>query len=1054
MNNLPKRIGKGILIVFSLFAFSKELAAQTSYSGVVESDIDQKTVSSVSVQVKHRSIETTTNDEGKFSITANIGDTLVFSGLSIVTKEIPLNENFQSLVLVQTTNRSLDEVVVVGYGTQKKINLSGAVQSVSGDVLNNRPITNLGAGLQGVIPNLNITPGTGRPDDAAAFNVRGIGSISNAAAPLILVDNVPISASEAASINPSDVASISVLKDAGAAAIYGARAAFGVVLITTKSGTNQKLQINFQNNLAYRTRGQGPDIVTDPLTVMQYKHDAATPLYDLYPAAVQAYAQKMKDDPSLPNTIVDPSNPNAWAYYGSTNWMDEIYRKSAPAYNGNLSLSQKTDRLSYYLSLGYYQQDGLLAQNTDVFKRYNLRSNATFQITKWWKVGNNTAYMYNDYDYSTFMDGYLFWNVNRIPSLSVVYNPDGTYTSDGAAIVGALKQGGRSAYNTNDLLTTFNTDIALLKNSLHVKGDATFRRTNRTSEGYNLPLQYRTGPGQALQTSYPQGAASYFSQSFAQNTEFVTNHDVYNLYADYTLNSGPHYLHVLAGFNQEYQQVDSAWNRRLGLISASLPTTQLATGTITTGQAINDYALRGLFFRANYIFDDKYIVEFNGRRDGSSRFPSNNRWGFFPSGSASWLVTKEKFFEPVANAIDMSLFKLRGSYGVLGNQLVDSYYPYIATMKSGNITPILDGAQPVGVYMPGVVSSDLTWEKVRSVNLGTDVAFFNNHLTASYDWYTRYTDGMLTKSRTLPGVFGTTEPVTNAANLKTKGWELSIEWKDNFNVASSPLNISARFSLADSKAYITKYDNPSGLLSDHYVGEQLGSIWGLTNDGFFQSQAEVDALDQSAVGSDDQHYKFYVGDLKFKDLNNDKKITYGSQTLADHGDQKIIGNSTPRLPYSFDFGANWKGLDLRVFLQGIGKRDWYPNSSNIYFWGVYAQPWTNVTKLDLDHWTPDNPNGYFPRLKSYIAEDKSELGYPQTRYLQNASYLRVKNITLGYSLPFSFIKKWNIKNVRIYVSGENMFTMTKLKGGLDPEGLDGSIYPFQKTYSCGFNVNL
>ncbi|WP_447642734.1 MULTISPECIES: SusC/RagA family TonB-linked outer membrane protein [Chitinophagaceae] len=1047
-----------------MFSFSYgQNTHQGSLKGIVSTK-DGKNIADVEISVYDNSkafIEKVyTNKNGEFDVLKLSVDSIYTLGITAngynnQTLNGVLIKKTGNLVFVQMKDSAtLEEVVVVGYGTQKRINLSGAVQSVSGKVLASRPLTNLSAGLQGVIPNLNIYPGSGRPDDAAAFNVRGIASISSSGVPLILVDNVPISATEAASINPSDVANVSVLKDAGAAAIYGARAAFGVVLITTKSGTSKDLQIAFDNNLAYRTRGNGPDIITDPLTVMQYKHDAATPLYDLFPAAQQEYAQKLKDDPSLPNVIVSPTDPNSWAYYGSTNWLDEVYQTNAPTYNGNISLAQKTDRLSYYLSAGYYRQDGLLALNKDIFKRYNLRSNATFQVTKWWKIGNNTAYTYTDYNYPTFMDGYLFWNVNRTPSLSVVYNPDGTYTSDGASIVGALKDGGRSAYNINDLLTTFNTDMSFFQNSLHLKGDATFRRTNQTSNGYNSPIQYRTGPDQALSTTYPAGSSSYFSQSFAQNGEIQTQGNVYNLYGEFNKTIGKHYLNLLVGFNQEYRKRDSSWTRRQGLITSSLPSVQLATGTVTTGQTIGDYALRGLFFRANYIFDNKYIFEFNGRRDGSSRFPSSDRWGFFPSASLAWVISKEQFFAPIANALDIQLFKLRGSLGTLGNQLGNSYYPYIATMTTGNISQILDGNQPTGVYTPGVVSPSLTWEKVRSVNIGTDMSLLQNHLDISYDWYTRYTEGMLTKSKTLPGVFGATEPVTNAANLKTRGWELSVIWRDTYIVSGSPLHLSARLSLADSKAYITKYDNPTGSLSDYRVGQQIGEIWGLTNDGFFQNQSELDAIDQTAVGSDDQQYKFYVGDLKFKDLNNDGKVTYGSQTLKDHGDQKIIGNSSARLPYSLDFNTDWKGFDLRVFLQGIGKRDWYPTASNIYFWGVYAQPWTNVTKLNMDHWTPENPNAYFPRLKAYIAEDKSELGYPQTRYLQDASYLRIKNITLGYSVPHNWIKKWKIKNVRFYVSGENMFTITKLKAGLDPEGLDGSIYPFQKTYSFGFNVNL
>jgi len=456
----------------------------------------------------------------------------------------------------------------------------------------------------------------------------------------------------------------------------------------------------------------------------------------------------------------------------------------------------------------------------------------------------------------------------------------------------------------------------------------------------------------------------------------------------------------------------------------------------------------------NYIFDNKYILELNGRYDGTSRFPSDDRWGFFPSASAAWVVTGENFFKPVAESIGLDLLKLRASYGSLGNQDVDSYL-YIPSMASGQIDQILDGKRPIQVLPPGAVAPSLTWEKVSTINFGGDVSFLKNRFDLSFDAYTRYTEGMLTKGKTLPGPFGVNEPKVNAADLKTKGWEIRLGWKDGFMLAESQFYYNIGFNMGDSRSYITRFDNPNGLLSDHYVGKEIGEIWGLETEGFFQNKEELaNHADQTAVGADDTGYKFDVGDLKFKDLNGDGKIDKGKNTLADHGDQKIIGNNRARYQYGIDLNAGWKGFDVRVFFQGVGKRDWYPGPSNHYFWGVYAQPWANVQVHNLDHWTPETPDAYFPRVKAYIAEDATELGNPQTKYLQDASYLRLKNLTLGYTLPKTLTNRIKLDKLRLYFSAENIFDVSHIKANLDPEGLDGKVYPFQKTFSFGLNLNF
>lgn len=1063
-----------VLLLLGLWAQAATATALPALSKTISGTVIAETgepMIGVSIREKGSPNGTITTEEGRFSLTvAGAQSVLEISYMGYNTQEVIVGDRqVFNITLLPGKRKDIDEVVVVGYGTKKKINLSGAVQSVSGEALASRSISNINSGLQGLIPNLNITPGSGRPTDAPKFNIRGIASLSGASSPLILIDNVPITAEELARFNPADVESVTVLKDAGAAAIYGARAAYGVVLITTKTAKSDKVQVAANFNYGIKRNTDFPEIITDPLTVMQYKHDAGTPLYNLYPDAAQEYAKQLQADPSLPRAVVVPgaNGTQTWSYYGETNWINEIYQNSAPAYTADVSIAKQDEKLSYYLSAGYYRQEGSLKYGNDILNRYNFRGKAIYTVTPWLKIGNNTSFANRIYDSPTFMDGYLFWNINRIPSLSIPKNPDGTWTADGAGTLGALQEGGRNKNEVNDFQTTFNTEIDLWKHHWSLKGDVTFRRSNELGNAFNLPISYRTGPGQPLQLSLPQGPSSIATSTYASNSSAQMKLNVFNIYTDFHKTfAKKHYFLALAGFNQEYRYYHDFSSTRLGLITAVLPSPQLATGTIQPpSDVIADYALRGFFYRLNYIYDDKYIFEMNARSDGTSRFPASNRWGFFPSASVAWIVSKERFIQPVADAAKISLFKLRGSYGTLGNQVLNdnlklNNYPYYALFPTGTAAMILDGTRPAAVSMPPFVLQDQTWEKSTTLNLGTDLAFFDNKLEINYDWYKRATKGMITKSKTLPGVFGTAEPTINAADLETNGWELSVTWKDQFQVGSSPLMLSARFSLANSKTYITKYDNPSGLLSDYIAGQRTGSIWGLTTDGFFQNEAELAALDQSAVGTGNQQYKFYVGDLKFKDLNGDKKVNFGKNTLSDHGDLSLIGNTEAQFPYSLDLSSGWHGFDLRLFFQGVGKRDWYPTPSNIYYWGVYAQPWTNVLRNNLDHWTPENPNAYYPRVKAYIAEGKTELGYPQTKYLENAAYMRLKNLTVGYTLPASLTSRWKIANLRFYLTGENIFTYKHLHSNMDPEAINqlsstsSVVYPFQKTFAAGVNVNF
>jgi TonB-linked SusC/RagA family outer membrane protein len=1016
---------------------------------------------------------TVTGMDGNFTISVEDNAMLHISYIGYLTQEInTAGKTTLNITLLEDT-QTLEDLVIVGYGIQKKVNLSGAVQSVGSEALASRPVANVGSGLQGKIPNLNITIGSGRPDDAPIFNVRGFTSINDTnGEAFVLVDNMPVTRDELARLNPDDIENVTVLKDASAAAIYGARAAFGVILITTKSAKDGKLQINFNGNYALRDRGITPGIETDVETVMNMKSAARYPLSAIFSQQQLDYAKRITEDPSIDRVIANPSNPNAWQYYGETDWFDETHKKTASSYTANLNISRKMENLSYYISGGYYEQSGLLKYGNDELNRYNIRSKVDANLTKWWNLGANLSYTNATYDSPNFLDGYFYWQVNRTSSLDMPKNPDGTWSKAGADLIGVLNEGGRRRDRTNEAQVSLTTQIDIIKDIWRVNADVNIRRTNKGRDQENLSVKYRTGANQPLQDTFGERGISHNSVNYGSVNHSVyysweNMYNVYNIYTNYTNTfAGKHFLNAMVGYNRELEQRYEYSIIRTGLLTTSLPEINLATGDPTVRNIRRELALEGVFGRFNYIYDNRYIFEMNGRYDGSSRFPKGDRYGFFPSASVAWNIINEKFLTDAFNRLKISNLKIRGSYGSLGNQTLLDYYPAIPYMSPAKMTYILDGDLRQMMNQPGVVSPTLSWEKVRTVNYGLDFGLFNK-LNLNFDIYTRYTDDMLTQSKELPAAFGAAPPRTNAADLKTKGWELAVSYHDRFQLKDSPLNWSVSFMLSDNQSEITKYDNPNYNFgangNNYYTGKKIGEIWGFISDGFFKTQEEIDALNQRDIGTDDVGYVFQPGDIKMKDLDGDKKITFGDNTLENPGDRRVIGNTSIRFPYSLELTADWKGFDIRAFFQGIGKRDWYPGDASIYFWGVYAQPWTNVTKKNMDHWTEENPNAYFPRVKAYAAEDANkELAAAQTKYLQDASYMRMKNLTVGYTLPKNVLEHLKISYLRFYFSAENLFTISRLEKGidLDPEiidrynGFNSGAYPMQRIYSIGANLTF
>lgn len=1039
-----------LFLTFLLQTVFSSTFAQRTISGIVK---DEKGEPMIGVNVVLKSIAgygTTSDVDGNFllKLPSQTGE-LQFMFIGYETQIVNVTNQTNLIVVMLLSTEVLDEVVVVGYGTQKKVNVTGAVAQVDSKALESRPITSVGAGLQGAIGNLNITTG-GRPNATSTFNIRGTTSI-NGGSPLIMVDNVSVTEADVARLNPADIANVSVIKDASAAAIYGARAAFGVILITTKSGTNGKLKVDVNFNQSFRNMTRLPKYSYDPYVQVTYKDIMGVPWYDMYSDADIAYAEKVRDDPANnPAAIVNPADPNSWSYFGSTNWNDIVFKTAATS-NVNINISQKTEKMAFYMSGEFLSQGGAIKMGDEKYRRANFRSKVDYNVTKWAKVTSNISYAEDKYTtpYYAKGEGYgsLFYHVNKTNVLFTPYNPDGTLTYYGSDIIGHLESGGRHVRKNSDIMLALGLDVSIIKDMWSVKADVTFRKQNITEKNSEWSQYYGAGPND------PHVLLDGGVVPWVEEISAPTYYNAINVYTNFNKSFKNHNLEVLLGFNQECNIYDYVSAKRDNLISTGIPSLGAATGDNQLVNGVSeDWAVRGVFYRLNYNYGGRYIAEVNGRYDGTSRFPKDDRFAFFPSFALGYVVSEEGFFEPLKSTV--SQLKLRGSLGLLGNQNVGPY-DYLPTMPNGVIGQIIGGSYPMGVYSPALISGNLTWEKVTTKNFGVDANFFNNRLTASFDIYRRDTEDMLVPGKTLPGVLGTSSPRVNCADLKTTGWEISASYRNEFPLFGKPFKIGVSAVLSNSKSIITKYNNPLGNLNDYYVGQEIGEMWGLTTDGFFNNQQEIDALDQTEVTGYLGVRPIEPGDLRFRDLNNDNKINKGSWTLDNHGDYRIIGNSAAKLPYSFTFNFDWYGFDLSMFFQGVGKKDYYAPAGQFTFWGVYAEPWTNVLESNMNHWTPQTPDAYFPRLKPYIAEKPYwDLGITQTRYMQDASYLRLRNLTLGYTIPQILTEKLGFTKLKVYLSGENLALWTNLSENLDPENLSGVNYPINKVFSFGVNVSF
>jgi TonB-linked SusC/RagA family outer membrane protein len=1025
----------------------------------------------VTVYIKGTKKGSTTDEQGNFKITipGDENSILEFSFVGYQTQSLPVNKQTTFRIVMKEAISDLNEIVIVGYGTQKKENLTGSVATVSSKELDSRPLVNLGDGLEGLVPNLNVNINNGQPGTGSTFNIRGFTTVGlgSSSSPLILVDGV---ARDPNLIDPNDVASVTILKDASSSAIYGSRAAYGVILITTKTGRKGPARLSYTGSYTTSKPTNVPKYINSGDYLNLFNSAQATgelsggyTSSSPFTAEDSIMAAAYRQDPAHnPDAYPDPGNPTEYRYVGNTDWIKVLYPGWAPMQQHNLSLSGGEGKTSYVASMGYFRQEGLEKVAHQVYERYTPSLKLNTEVNKWLTTNLSLSLTHtgNNQGAYTLQNQGGSWIPGDLRPLMPVYNPDGNFSGQGSYTnpVAVLTNSGRDISNVNDFWAT---GKIILKPVDHVTitSDYTWNAYSLFDKANLIPFNEYGVNGTFLDV-FPWTNPSQVTESSQNN-----NYYAFNAYGNYENTFiGKHYFKALIGYNQEYNHYRVGSSVARNLIDPNLPAIGANNDPKPTVSGVEtESALVGTFLRLNYIYEGKYLVEFNGRYDGTSRFPEDHRYAWSPSVSAGWNIAKESFMEGLRRTVRE--LKLRGSYGQLPNQLTPpgtissaAQYPYIATQPIGTVGYLFNNEPGVTVSAPGLVSSTFTWEKVQTKNIGIDYVLLKDRLSGSFDYFITDTKDMVVYSQQLPAVLGTSAPPSNSANLRTKGWELHMTWKDQ--LLDNKLSYSVTLGLSDNSSTITKYSgNPTYSLGDYYPGEKLGNIWGYVTNGFYKTDAEAATVDNSALAG----YTWLAGDIKYADLNKDGKIGPGANTLTSPGDQKIIGNNTPRYKFGLSLSLAYKGFDFATFVQGVLKQDFEPSQSDYVFYGFASNEWNLPYAYATNHWTATNTNAYFARPRfDGVGNEQS-----QTKFLLHASYARVKQLTLGYSLPQSWVTKGKIQKVRVYMTGSNLFTITSMFKGYDPElityntptALNASpynyrTYPINKSVSFGVQITL
>lgn len=1095
--------------------------ALTTVSGVVKDEAGQPIIGA-SVVEKGTTRGISTDLDGKFTFKAQPGSTLMISYLGYSTKVVKAGANLD--VVLKEDKALLDELVVVGYGQQKKVNLTGAVATVDMDkAIGSRPEADVTKALQGSVPGLTVLSNSGDLSTESSISIRGLGTLSNNqnSSPLIIVDGVPVD--DLSQVNGSDIASISVLKDAASSSIYGSRAAFGVILVTTKEGKKgDKVKVQYNANFAWDHATylpDFPDVPTQLKSAMMAKERAgsgAVELFGMYFDQLLPYAEAWKEQNhgkkigyGEMRPYVDENNVgdyrfigNQAMYYADYDIQDIWYKNAAPSQTHNVSLSGSSGRTTYYASFGFNTKDDLMTFNTGNRKKWNAQFNMQTDITDWLTAGTRVSFArkevsradtwYNIYQY--------LWRWGSF------FLPSGTIDGYDPMVISMQKQAARKKTTTD--IARFNVFAkANITKDLSLNADFTYEINNMNSGSSDYTVF-----GYDWMGTYPKYKVSP-SNTGTWRDNSKANKWTVNAYANYNKTwSEKHNLNVMVGVNAESWKFDYFYAYRPELYSMDLPELSLTYGDRAKwdiSSDANDRSSAGYFGRINYDYQGKYLLELNGRYDGSSRFPSNDHWAFFPSGSVGYRISEEKFFEPIKDVVDN--MKIRASYGEIGNEAVGDwmFVEKINPISTGYVYWLDASGNKVNQFsMPEWVSSSLTWERISTLDVGLDLGLFNDQITLGFDWYQRDTKDMLAPGKALPSAIGAASPYTNAGQLRSRGWELTLALRRQF---TKDLNLYANFSIGDAKVTVEKWNNDThfighpGSTSYAYAGQTWGDIWGFETERYF---TEADFQGKNADGSwiyapgvadqtgiQTQQFVYGPGDIKFKDLNGDGVINGGDPNMKDengnpipvgtaenHGDLKVIGNQLPRYEYSFHLGGSYKGLDLDLFFQGVGKRDMWTQSAFVFPMMREADLAIFAHQTNYNVYDPENGivninqgndfpclypgNEYSGNVVGVAGEGGCHNYYPQSKYLVDMSYLRLKNITLGYTIPEELTKKAYIQKLRLYASVDNVCCLHKGSGDLpiDPEmnagqgslgyGTWGRTYPITRSWSFGLQLTF
>ena len=1081
------------LLAIALFMSTIAMAqgGGTTVSGTV-TDASQLPMVGVSVTVEGTDDGTITGINGDYTITVPKNGSLTFSFIGYKSQIIAVGTRTTVNVQMVEDNTTLDEVVVVGYGTQKKANLTGAVEQVTSEVFEGRPVSNTTQMLQGAVPNLNLQMTDGKPMRTATYNVRGTTSVGQGGSALVLIDGVE---GDPSLLNPDDIESVSVLKDAASSSIYGSRAPYGVVLITTKAAKQGKTTVNYSATFSIQSPTADYDYVSDGYTWAEHFYTAYYNYNHSNPSGINKTQQfstawlaeyKARKESGNLGTVVSNgewgTTKGRWVYFHEgTDMYGELFKDNTFAQTHNISVSGSEGKFDYYLSGRYYNFAGIFNDDTqtDKYNAYNTRLKVGYQIYDWMKITNNFELSNNKYrNPTTYNESHnVYRNIadEGHPS-SPLLNPDGTVTYSGVYSVADFLYGNNWDEYTNDQFkntTAINTKF--FDNKLRVNADFTYqdKRYKNTARKIRTPYSKIAGVIETL-----SGTQSYMSE-----TRNYTKYMAFNSTAEYENTWGKHYFKGLIGYNYEQSQYDRLYATRNEMVTETVENINLTTDAVNLGieGSWTKWRSAGAFFRVNYSFDDRYLLEVNGRYDGSSKFLPGNQWAFFPSVSAGWRLTEEPWFNVDPEWI--SNIKVRASWGELGNSAISAYsFDEKFSLSDGRW---FNGVEAKVTSAPTPIPDNLTWETSQTFDVGIDLSLFRDRLNITADWYNRKTLDMYIVGTTLPDVFGASVPKGNYGEMTTRGMELSIGWRDRFQMGGKPFNYSIKATLADYVSVIDKYNNATKSIGtnntpSYYEGMVIGEIWGFIVNGLWQNNDEIDAAEAKAKAAGqkyynpltqtDKSYKLYPGDAKYEDLNGNGYIDRGKGTVDDPGDRRIIGNKDPRYIYNFNLSADWNGIFVSAFFQGVGKQDWMPSNEASNFWGQYNRPYNQMPTWHLgNYWTEDNPDAYLPRYTGYYGVLYKGTANANTRYMQDVSYIRLKNLQVGYNLPTKWVSKIGMKKAAIYFSGENLWTwsptykwsraidVTANIYGTDSERSstgDGYNYPTMKSYSFGLNITF